>query len=291
MMEDANPAPAPKNGAGTAEPASIIAPAHAQPSEQPVPVDWRTDLPGDLRRGAAKFRNPADLMKSYTRLEQRLGRSITVPAADAPPDQIASFYDRLGRPQSSGDYDIAVPAGLSDHLNAASDGDAISGDFLAAMHQAGAPTRVVQAAIDWYFGALTSGDTARAGDSEKAREVADAALHRDWGGDYERNSELARRAERYFGDDELATVIKGAGLNEHPAWRRALARIGSMAAEDQLMPGASADATGDARSRIDRLIDQHFGHPSYTSAPVQSELRTLYQSLYGTAPGDRSDPA
>ena len=113
MTETRSPAPAPHNGPGPAADAPSMAPAQpfdVNPPSSPKPesADWRAGLGDDLRRVAAKFETPAEVVRSYSALEKRLGRSVVLPDKDSTPDEIDSFYQRLGRPKFPDDYDVCL---------------------------------------------------------------------------------------------------------------------------------------------------------------------------------------
>lgn len=254
----------------------VMAPARTSTREA-AHADWRANLSDDLRRTAEKFASPADVVRSYTALERRLGRSVTVPGDDASPEEIEAFYTRLGRPRTPDGYGVAAPAD-----DASTQARLTS--FLAAAHAAGAPRATVQAAVDWYRNASAEVATETAQRQAAARAEADAALRREWGADYERRLGLAQRALRHFGGADLAATLDRSGLGNDPAWARAFARIGESLAEDSLVSGDSSGDAGGAQMRIDAIMSTHFGKPSYSGTAVQRELRALYQTLYGNGP-------
>jgi hypothetical protein len=258
--------------------------APAQSSfRQPGPADWRDGLPKDMHRVAEKFESPADVVKSYAVLERRLGRSVTIPAEDATREENAAFYARLGRPETPEGYEVRLPADLPDHLRPPSDALEGRADFLAAMHAAGATPAIVQAAFDWYYGTLGKADAEMRRAQEAARSGAEKSLRTEWGAAYERNIELARRAARRFGGDDLVDRFERFGLADDPVCLKAFRAIGAAMAEDGLLAGDGVPA-GDAQQRIDRIMKDHFGRPSYASTEVQDELRDLYRDVCGAEP-------
>tara|TARA_R110000787_G_scaffold15257_6_gene47097 strand:- start:113 stop:985 length:873 start_codon:yes stop_codon:yes gene_type:complete len=282
MTETRLPAPAPQKEPGSADDAPGMAPAQpsgvdASSSPKRETADWRAGLDGDLRRVAAKFATPAEVVRSYSALEKRLGRSVVLPDRDSTPDEIEAFYQRLGRPKSPDAYDVHLPEELQ-----ADGADTAKKAFLQAMHRAGANGPTVQAAIDWYAAALADGESqAQAVAAEKAAE-SEAALRREWGGSYEKQVAAARRAVGHFGGAALTSALKGAGIADHPALLKAFAAIGAATAEDTLLAADAGAGTASAQKRIDRLMARHYGKDSYVSAAVQDELRALYGELYGS---------
>ncbi len=279
MTEPCAPALAPTPGPGLTDRVAVSAPAlpaaTARPSGDP---DWRSTLDGDLRRVAAKFETPADVVRSYSELEKRLGRSVVLPDRGASPEEIDAFHERLGWPRSPEEYDIQLPEGLAgDAENQATRG------FLAAMHRAGAAGPAVQAAIDWYAGALTDSASAEEKATAARQAQAEADLRRDWGDAYDRMIAGARRAARQFGGPDMLSLFEQAGIAHHPALLRAFAAIGAATAEDSLLAADGGGAGASAQKRINGLMAEHYGRPSYVSSAVQDELRTLYAELYGNS--------
>ena len=290
MTDTRETAGATPQGVAPGDAASVVAPARISAGESSGPVDWRAALPDELRRPAEKFASPADVVRSYAALERRLGRSVTIPDDDATPQEIEAFYTRLGRPPTPDGYRIAMPVGASPPSHPDPAAEARLAGFLAAVHAAGAPQATVQAAIDWYRQASADVEAEAARRTSAARAEADAALRREWGGGYDRRLGLAQRALRHFGGADLAALLDRSGLGNDPAWVRAFARVGEAMAEDSLMSGDPVGGAAGAQSRIDAIMAAHFGKPSYSSAAVQGELRTLYETLYGNQPG-RTDAA
>lgn len=288
MTDSRMTAAAAPEGAGGDAP-TVMAPARTSTAERAESADWRDGLPDPLRRVADKFGSPADVVKSYAALERRLGRSVAVPGDDATPAERDAFYARLGRPRTPEDYRTSLPDAYA-RPGGDAEGEARLSGFLAAVHAAGAAPPVVRAAVDWYERARAEAEDAAARRMAAARAEADRALRREWGPGYDRRLALAQRAVRHFGGNDLAATLDRSGLGNDPGWVRAFARIGEALAEDTLVSGDPVGGARDTQARIDAIMTEHFGRPSYASPGVQSELRTLYESLYGSGPA-RGDAA
>lgn len=281
---DAAPSPA------AVEPAPVMAPARSSTDSAPHAADWRVALPDDLRRVAEKFGSPAEVVKSYAALERRLGRSVMVPDESSSAAEIEAFYGRLGRPATPDGYRPALPVGAIGGVGADPAAEGRLTGFLAAVHRTGATPAVVQAAVDWYVAARRDAEDAARREAETARARAEDALRREWGPTYDRRLALSRRAAGRFGGSALAELAERSGLGNDPAWLRAFARIGEAMAEDGLVAGDPVGGATDTKARIDAIMARHFGKPSYGSEAVQTELRSLYETLYSTGPA-RPDTA
>jgi hypothetical protein len=248
----------------------------------PAPADWRSSLGPKERRIAEKFQSPDDAIRSYGELERRLGRSIVVPDADADQAEWNAFYDRLGRPARAEDYGVTFPADIPEHLVPGEAEKPRVDGFLASMHAAGATPTVVQAAIDWYFGELAAVDRDHRSAAAFATADAEAALRREWRGDYARNVGYARHALTRFGDQDLVSVLDQAGLSGAPALIRAFARIGRAVAEDDLAERTSQPASA---SRLGDELESLRQRPDYwSSESVQKRAREISVAIYGEQP-------
>lgn len=79
----------------------------AQPGNRPA---WMKQLPADLQAhdGLAKFPTIGEAAKAYMELEGRLGKSAVIPGKDASPEELATFFERLGRPKTPDQYTLTV---------------------------------------------------------------------------------------------------------------------------------------------------------------------------------------
>ena len=250
---------------------------------------WPADLPEELTRAARKFASPTEALRSYVELERRLGRAVFLPGEEAGDAELRQFHRRLGVPERPEDYPVRFPerlgAGLEDSVLAER-----RARFLATMQEAGAPPKVVQAALDWFGGEVEGLDGARAARRDQAEAAAEGELRRAWGPDYDRNLALARRAVQRFGAGEgqaLAelTLADGSRLGSQAGFLRLLAAVGGALLEDQPLVGPYGPEDDGLAQRIDAL----HGLPAerYKSEAVQSELRGLYRRLHGGEGEDR----
>jgi hypothetical protein len=254
------------------------APAGSPPGSQAT-ADWRDALPADLRGAARNFRVPADAVKSARDLRQKLSTMVAIPGDASTPEEVAEFRKRTGVPDSPEGYALAPRESFPDGVDAAA-ARTMEADFLRAMHAAGAPPAAVQAALDWYWGAVDkAGGKSDAPSAAEAAKDADAALRKAWGRAYDDNLVLARRAINDYGGGELAAYLERNGLGDSVALANALADLGRYRAEDSLFAGGRAGAGGDDHDRLDAIMSR----PGYwNDASAQREAREIHERLYGT---------
>src|SRR5262249_53647657 len=91
-----------------------------QQQNQSVALDWLPEADTiDISEGGktvttplrgvktlTKFKTPSDLARGYVNLERYAGGAIRIPGADAKPDEVATFREKLGVPKDSAGYGI-----------------------------------------------------------------------------------------------------------------------------------------------------------------------------------------
>jgi hypothetical protein len=209
---------------------------------------WTEDL-SDAQRALLEtkgWKAPGAVLDSYSHLEKLIGRDKIAIPKDGDSEAWDAVFERLGRPRSAEDYEIAVPEGVPRD-------EAFEARMRGLFHSAGLTRAQVSAlSEDWHSYLGAEGERAEQQRIAKA-EDEETALRSEWGGSYDRNMEQARRAARRFG--EAATID---GLEEavgRAAVFKMFARIGSAMAEDDLNgeAGESFSSTGSVRSQIAAL--------------------------------------
>ena len=163
------------------------------------PEDWRQKAAEHAGAGDAKavkrelkrlegITDPAGLYGMYRELESKFtsGGLVKVPGKDAKPEDIAAFHKALGVPEKSEDYfkDIKL-------ANGAVVGEAdkpLADDFAAAVHKAGAPPQVVNAALNWYFGNQEKQAATLDESDDKFRRESELALKEELGPAFRRKT-------------------------------------------------------------------------------------------------------
>lgn len=222
---------------------------------------WLTGLSEENRATveAKKWAGVDDALTAYRNLESHASKALTVPKADATPEEKQRFWEKLGRPAEPGKYELAfkregVPEGFTyDETQAI--------NFRNIAH--GANLTAEQAALvhDGYVANMVESYKAQQQKATEAMETAHRDIVREWGDPdsetYKANSRLAATALRELG---LADVMSQAGLvgkdgtvmNAKGAM--ALARIGrELFAE---MSGAGLQgANGTLQNPFDKAVD------------------------------------
>jgi len=145
-------------------------------------------------------KNPKDInefAKSYRELEGKItAKGLILPKDDAPPSEWAEFHKALGRPESAGKYEIAMPPGVE----ATEIDKTLQADMRQAFYEAGLTPKQVARLNNAYNGVygkvaqqLKDGLAAERAAGDKAIETWEAGI-RKAGGDPVKARALAQTA-------------------------------------------------------------------------------------------------
>lgn len=274
-----NPAPAPAaagndGGAPAASPAPAAAPAASAPGSWYDAIE-DGDLKGYVQNKG--WKDPVELANGYRNLEKLLGgEKIPMPKGAEDKEGWARVYDALGRPKSADEYGLPVPDGGSpDFAKAAA----------SKFHELGLSKGQAEALASWY-NEQAQGQLGAQQQAQVAKVEQDlTALKTEWGGAYEENIELGRRAAREFGlDAEKLTALENAfGTGE---MLKFMSKIGRGLTEHTFEGGRSATGFGmtpeAARQRISALREDREFTAKYLggNADARAEMERLMRAAY-----------
>lgn len=250
-----------------------------------TPQDWTATFPDEVRGmiQTKGWKGPADVIGSYSNLEKLLGadkagRGVVLPKDDATAEEWAAFHNRLGRPESADGYKLPVPDG---------DSGAFAKTAASWFHEAGLTAKQAEAlASKWNE---FTGTTAQAQQAEFEQKAAldVQALQKEWGEQFEAQSELARRAIREAGltKEEGQAIERALGVGKAA---KVFAFLGKQFGEAP-MKGGEGEPAGrfgatpeDARARIASLKKDTGWTARYLSGDVEAkaEFERLHKIAY-----------
>jgi hypothetical protein len=247
------------------------------------PLAFNRDvLPEELRLEPSlqSFDSVDKLAKSYVHAVRKLGvpadELVRMPK-EMTPEHMAEIYERLGRPNSADEY-------VLDSSNE------LTPQYKALAHEIGLNQAQAQKLHDWYNENIGS----QAQQAQQAMEQQDVEhlkqLQQEWKGDFQKNSDLAHRAFKRFGDEAALQALNETGLGNHPSIVKMFHQIGRMLAEDgSLHSGEGMELGGMsatmAQGEINNLmnngefmeayLDQY--HPRH--AESVRKMKSLYEYL------------
>jgi hypothetical protein len=185
------------------------------------------------------YKSPEDIVKAYQSAEQKLGTTLTPPKDDAPQEEWAKFYDKLGRPEKAEGYDFKRPEGLPEDLPYSDELASTSKNW---MHEAGLNPKQAQAIHDKFAGYMADQQKAVQEAQAKAVTETHADLTKDWGPQdsegFKQKLALADRAMKKLGLTDAykqTGILLPDGALTNPQIAKAFAEIGhAMFKEDTI---------------------------------------------------------
>lgn len=244
--------------------------------------DWIESLPEDMRSEDNRKRfekfvendqfNIGKVLKSYDHMERGYSDRISLPKEDWGDDEYQSFYQKLGRPESSDNYDIRkpeMPEGFPYNEN-------LEKSFRDRAFRAGLNGKQVQEIIDWQAEQVASEASSVNIQEATTRATAEEELKREWPGqEYDTKLGLARRTAKNLFDEDFLKLINDKGLANEPTLIKNLAKLGGLLSESKV---------GKDRETFS------FGHDKNTASLEINEIMNSKDHKYHNAYWDTTDP-
>lgn len=192
-----------------------------------APAEWMKGLTQDPDAlkwlGNKAFPDPGKLVDAFRETERAFRTAI--PSDSDPKERWDAFYKRLGRPDDPTGYEIKAPAGFEAD-------PVLTEGFQKTLYENGIPPKAAAALVDWYNGQALAGLDIQA----QAVKAQQAALKSEWGAEYGKNVEVARRGMELTGLDSGAIdkISMGYGVDNA---LKLFEKIGRMTSEDMLRSG------------------------------------------------------
>ena len=213
-------------------------------------------LPEDLREESSlsKFKDPDSVYKSYVELEKKMGGATKMPNEDSAPEEVDSFYSKLGMPENEKDYEI------SDDLPDIKLNKTSEDGFRKFARSQRFTKDQFKAAHKFYLDSLSSmqKEIGRKGEEEKDAAIED--LRKDWGNAYDKNVEIARRGVKTNGG-RIASLLEkatldGMQLGNHPDVIRHYYDLGRQDSDDVFVTGDTVP-----EKKEQSLAEQFYDNP------------------------------
>lgn len=233
-----------------------------------------TTLPGELANEPSlrNFDSIEKLAKSYVHAVRKLG---------APGEELVringetdkgEIYNRLGRPESPDGY--SFDGETPDHFKKTAHDIGLNQDQANQLRS--------------YLVDIAQQDNQSARDNFDRQQVEyQQQLQQEFGGDYNKNVELARRAFLRYGDADTVQFLEQSGLGNHPGLIKTFSKIGQALSEDgSVMLGTGEQLGGmspaTASSTMEDLRADADFMEAYRDAyhPKHSEAVKRMQDLY-----------
>lgn len=250
-------------------------------------TNWRDAITEpELRKVADRFNTPRDAIKSVADMRRKLSTAIHVPSKDASNEELEAFHKALGVPETPGGYEFAVPEGYEP-----TEADIeFQSNMAQAMYEAGVSADGASILIGQYNEfAQKQQEMLVQQDNAYAKET-DLALRKEWGKDYDRNLELAKRASREllgkdFEEAKELTDKNNRYILDNPLMVKLFARIGGEMDEGAVGPRLDTGERNSLEERIDELgnlkMEALASGNNSKAQRLDEEQHALIEKLYG----------
>lgn len=226
-----------------AQPPATPANPPATPAANGTAPSWLEGA-DDLTKGYVQNKGwdtPLKAIDSYRNLEKllgadRAGNTVVIPKHDAPPEEMAKFYERIGRPSAPDGYKLEVPEGAPKEFAA----KAAEWFF-----NHGVPKAAAEGVATEWNKFMTEQKTAMDAQKVQAFQADDVALKQAWGGAFVQELAKAQAAVRALGvtDAQLDSFQASMG---HKATMEFFAKLGAKMGEPDFTTGGGQKGFGEA---------------------------------------------
>ena len=207
-------------------------------------ADWTKHLPDDLgeaRAGLSRFRNVADLGKSYLEAQRLIGQkanNVTIPGKDAKPEELSAYRKSIGVPETVEEYDFKpekIPEGVDWNSDLVKPIAAIAYKHNippAAMRELAAAHSDIEFHRNQLLGESVIADL----------ENGKASLQKEWGDSFDKNIVRASNAAKLVGVDPTSPGFRD------PAVVRAIYELSQKLSDDNFVSADGAPLTTGGKS-------------------------------------------
>lgn len=241
---------------------------------------WWESLPDELKNEPTvrKYTSVEEAIKGLVNASKLIGKEkVPIPKPDSPQEEWDLFYRAIGRPDTPDGYDVKIEGADEEILN----------EFKQFAHQKGLTKQQVEALGEFWNNLQQKSTEMLEQQIEQLRETALTELQKEWGKDFDKELEVARRAVQALADEETMELLN-AGLGNDPRVIRLFNKVGKMLGEDTLsalpaMSGHSADAKAElAKLKTDPEFIQALQDPMN---PAHEEAVKKFKRLHELAFG------
>lgn len=254
--------PAPVEGQPAPEapaPATEALPAESNPfinNSGEFQQDWVDRLDEDNRAHVSSLKDFKDingLVKSYANAKKMVGgdRLPVIPGEESTPEEIQSFREAMGIPHKASGYGIERPKDVDEET---------FGAYMDAFHKSNASPALVSELMQMRSSEMEAATEAAQAAEDAAIQAEHSALQQEWGFDFDKNVDLARRGAMTLGID-----VENSPLSNSAEFAKAMVNLAQLISEDKIVDGpAAGNPWGNPASEAE-AIQRDNTHPDYAA--------------------------
>lgn len=288
---DDPPADPPKDDPKAADPAPKDEPKADDPPPDDAAPDWRSFLTdAEAKKVAERFTSPDEMAKAVSDLRKQISDRIKLPGKDADEKEVAKFRKALGVPETPEAYEVKLPEGVE--LTEAD--EALIEAVKPLAHENNVPAEALNGFIAKFKEFEQQVVNEHEAALERQRDEAESALKQEWGKDYDGNLNIANRAMKQLGGDDLVEFLNKAELKDggllgnSPHLVRLFAKLGRQMSEDGVIQPVDANEAQDLTEKLNDLTRKaHEARAKGDDAAAQKLFREraeIAARLEGDAP-------
>ena len=253
---------------------------------------WQTKLPDDLKSNEtlAQFKNdenmipmPISMAKSYAHVRTMVGAdTLKIPKTD---EDWEDVYTKLGRPDTADLYLLQQAEDVSPDLQ-----ESIAKDaewFRATAHKLGLNDIQTTSLFREFTKQMSDKYTEMQNLSKTEGINTEIQLRTEYGTAYEGNKILMDRALKELGGSEFVELLNTSGVGKHPAFMRAMFKVGGMMAEDLGLDKSTGQLIK-SKSTVEEEIAHLQAKPAYIDGThpehkaLVAKVLELNKQIYGS---------
>ena len=257
-------------------------PASTTTGAVPASSSWFDTLPDGLKANPTlqnfKSKDIAAVAESLVEAQKLVGGSLRLPTdRDTPQDRAAKLekiYSQLGRPEKADGYIINKP---SEDTGIPWD-DKAAEQFRGIAHQLGLTQAQVEGLVQFDLQRSMNAQV----DQTQAFHSCMEILEQDWGAASKQLLGISRRTAQTYFDADTMQAIEATGLANHPAFVKALAKMGKALIEEGMVVGDREGmdmdgGTNGIQAELDRMMSDPKGaywnqrDPNHDAAVTRAE--------------------
>lgn len=230
-------------------------------------------------------------VKNAVETKRMVGNAVRLPGENATPQEIATFYEKLGRPSAHTEYTPPADVKLSDGISIP---DPLLDGAKKTFYDAGLSKSQAEKVLGWYYGHLNSAQTEQATQTQTRISEGMNSLKQEWGDQTPQKIDTAKAVVKKFATPEFNTWLDSSGMGSDPQFIKMLANVGGAILEDRATAGGGMrEFMTDSASALAQINDLK-ADPTFTSRLMSStalghkealaQWNALHKAAYGEEP-------